>query len=120
MEGVAQNVLEHVAVEAAALRYVLELALAHPTLRTEFDRLAGTEVATRRSPLERAIDVASGREDAELQGFLAFAKDVLWDRAPDATREEIRAQVRVAIAAGSSEDLDPSRAKTKEAPRDVH
>ncbi|AGG89155.1 hypothetical protein [Rhodanobacter denitrificans] len=120
MESVPRAVRDRVAVEAAALHYVLELALAHPTLRAEYDRLAGTALATRRSPLERAIDVASGRDDAELQGFLTFAKDVLWDRAPDATREAIRAQVRAALAGGTGETVGPAPGRVKESPRGAH
>ncbi|KZC30057.1 MULTISPECIES: hypothetical protein [unclassified Rhodanobacter] len=109
MEGVPQNAVDHVTIEAAALRFVLEVALAHPSLRAEYDRLAGTARGTRRSPVDKAIDRATGRDDAELQGFLVFAKDALWDRAPDATRDAIRAQVRAAMAQYAS-GVSPSTA----------
>ncbi len=81
------------AVEAATLHYVLRTALDMPELVAEFDRLAGTNIAGRGSPLDRAIDTASGRADADLQAFLAFAKDAVWDRLDHATLNQIRAQV---------------------------
>lgn len=81
------------AIEAAAMASVLRTALACPELVAQFDRLAGTDVAAQASPLNRAIDVASGRAEADLQRFLAFAKDALWDRLDNATRDAIRVQV---------------------------
>jgi len=80
-------------IEAGAMTAVLRTALARPDLVAEFDRLAGTDVAARAAPLNRAIDVASGRAEADLQRFLAFAKDALWDRLDNATRDAIRVQV---------------------------
>lgn len=82
-----------VAVEAAALHRVLTTALGCPALVAEFDRLAGTHVAAHGSALERAIDDASGPTAADIQRFLAFAKDPIWDRFDDATRDDLRAQV---------------------------
>lgn len=82
-----------VAVEAAALRFVLTTALGWPALVAEFDRLAGTNVAGRGSPMDLAIDAVSGHADADLQRFLTFAKDAVWDRLDHATRADIRAQV---------------------------
>jgi|SRR6185312_237051 len=79
--------------EAAAMASVLRTALACPALVAEFDRLAGTDVAARATPMNRAIDVASGRAEADLQRFLAFAKDAIWDRLDNATLDAIRLQV---------------------------
>lgn len=97
MEGVPEAVAERAAVEAAALHQVLTTALACRELVAGYDRLAGTALAARRTPLEQAIDAATGRDDRDHARFLAFAKDVLWDRAPEATRDAVRAQVRRAL-----------------------
>ena len=83
-----------VAVEAAAIEVTLRVALGNRALLTEYDRLTGTNLCQRGTALDHAIDEATGRTDADLQGFLAFAKDTLWDRADESTREAVRQEVR--------------------------
>lgn len=94
------------AIEAAAIELTLRVALANRTLLAEYDRLAGTNLCQRGSPLENAIDDATGRADGDLRGFLAFAKDALWDRADHATRDALRAQV-AARADGATPEAAP-------------
>lgn len=97
MVGVAPHA-DALAIEAAAMASVLRTALACPELVAEFDRLTGTDVAARAAPWNRAIDVASGRAEADLQRLLAFAKDAIWDRLDTATLDAIRVQLAMGEA----------------------
>lgn len=45
-----------------------------------YDRLRGTNLAQRGSSLELAIDRASGRLEAELEGFIEFCWDYIFLR----------------------------------------
>lgn len=47
----------------------------------EFDRLYGTNVGQRGTPLDLAIDDATGRQTSDAMVFLAFCAD-LWSRLP--------------------------------------
>lgn len=56
----------------------------------EFDRLHGTNVAGRGSPLEYEIDLVSGRIDDDLHKFVVFVHRYVWSRLPPETREPER------------------------------
>lgn len=45
-----------------------------------FDRLHGTNLSRRSSPLDLAIDDAAGRMSAELRTFVEFVRESVWDR----------------------------------------
>jgi hypothetical protein len=55
-----------------------------PELVREFDRLNGTHLGTvaTRSPLDAAIDEATGRDKAALDQFAAFVYEFVWTRLP--------------------------------------
>lgn len=55
-----------------------------PELVREFDRLCGTHLSTltSRSPLDAAIDEATGRDMAALEQFAAFVHEFIWLRLP--------------------------------------
>lgn len=86
-------------VEATVLARVLATALQNRALVAEYDRLHGTNLCGRGTAVERAVDAARGRTEMDLTKFLAFAKDVVWDRLDDATRMAIRTQVAQECAA---------------------
>lgn len=52
---------------------------------TEYRRLTGSTLGAPRSPVDRLVDDATGRGDADEQealAFFAFVRDVIWDRLP--------------------------------------
>jgi hypothetical protein len=59
-------------------------------LLASLDRLRGTNLSRRGSPIELAIDEATGRAEADVAVFLEFVKDVVWDRLPPEVREPDR------------------------------
>lgn len=47
-------------------------------LVAQFDRLTGSNLSLKGSPLDVAIDKASGRTNAELASFIAFVFEFVW------------------------------------------
>ncbi len=82
------------AVDALARSIVLRHALASPEFVAQFDRLRGTNLGQRGASLDVMIDGASGRLESDFNAFVAFVRDVLWDRAPEHLREDLRLHVR--------------------------
>ncbi|WP_440986253.1 hypothetical protein ACQHIH_21370 (plasmid) [Xanthomonas sontii] len=58
-----------------------------PDLVAQFDRLTGSNLSRRGTPIERLVDVASGRVDAELRLFCEFILGVMWQRLPTDVRQ---------------------------------
>lgn len=58
------------------------------SLVADFDRLRGTNVGLRGSPLEVAVDIGSGRLESEMALFLDFVRDCVWDRLPPGVRAD--------------------------------
>lgn len=56
---------------------VLQCA-ANKELVAEFDRLSGTSLGESRSPLDRLIDEATGREEDEIKEFVKFVFLCIW------------------------------------------
>ena len=48
----------------------------------QFDRLYGTNLCGRGTPIEVAVDNVTGRLEAEAAKFVEFFDDVIWSRAP--------------------------------------
>lgn len=65
----------------------IRACLDSPELLEHLDRLRGTNLSRRGSPLELAVDDATGRTGADLAVFLDFVKDCIWDRLPPEIRE---------------------------------
>ena len=65
----------------AAFCEVVLQAFEVPAMRDEFDRLSGSNLSARGAPLDRMIDKATGRQDAEFRAFTEFVHEVLWCRA---------------------------------------
>jgi hypothetical protein len=53
-------------------------AIETPELVAEFDRLAGTNLQKKGSPLDRMIDDATGRNSDELEMFVSFVFGCIW------------------------------------------
>lgn len=49
-------------------------------LLAEFDRLNGTNLSLRGTAFELQIDFASGRFEPEVEQFVTFVKECVWDR----------------------------------------
>lgn len=49
-------------------------------LLAEFDRLKGTNLSLRGTALDLKIDFASGRFEPEIEQFVEFMKECVWDR----------------------------------------
>jgi hypothetical protein len=63
-------------------------ALANDELVANFDRLTGRNLGRRGSPLELAIDEASGRLADDFEAFVGFVLDMVWERLPAEVRAE--------------------------------
>lgn len=61
-------------------------AFAQRELVVEFDRLSGSNLRQRGTPLDLEIDRASGRLDADAERFVAFVRDAVWFRLPPEQR----------------------------------
>lgn len=59
---------------------------AHAEFVAEFDHLMGCNLSLKGLPIELMIDEACGRLDHDLALFVAFVKDVVWDRLPPEIR----------------------------------
>lgn len=68
-------------------REVVLQAYDTPELLAEFDRLTGANLSLKGSVLDIMIDEASGKRAADLERFVAFVRDAVWDRLPPATPE---------------------------------
>jgi hypothetical protein len=53
---------------------------ANRELLAEFDRLTGSNLSLRGTAFELQIDFASGRFEPEMEKFVEFVKDCVWDR----------------------------------------
>lgn len=89
----SDTALAAVRAEAAALHQVLVAAFKNQGLAAEFDRLAGTNLAGPGSAIEQSVDMASGRNNTDLQRFLRLAQNVVRDRMKDATLKAPQLQV---------------------------
>lgn len=65
--------------QPATLEEFLGACCANKELVAEYDRLRGTNLSRRGSPLELAIDDASGRFESDARDFYEWATD-LWLR----------------------------------------
>lgn len=63
-------------------------SLDNDELVAQFDRLTGRNVGRKGSPLDLVIDEATGRQADDLDAFIAFVRDVVWDRLPAEVRVE--------------------------------
>jgi hypothetical protein len=72
--------------DAIAFEGVLRHCLADAALVAAFDRLTCSNLRLAGGPVNIAIDLQSGRTDAELRRFAGFVKDVVWDRLPPTRR----------------------------------
>lgn len=57
---------------------VLQHCAGNKDLVTQFDRLTGSNLSLKGSPIDVAIDKASGRTNAELASFIAFVFEFVW------------------------------------------
>jgi hypothetical protein len=57
-------------------------------LVAQFDRLTGRNVGRKGSLLDLVIDEVTGRRADDLDAFIAFVRDVVWDRLPAEVRAE--------------------------------
>lgn len=82
----------HALLDPAFVR-CLEAAAAGRELLAEFDRLYGTNLALAGSPVAVAVDIASGRIEAEVQGFAEFVFDALYCRVGTEVLQQLRGEV---------------------------
>ena len=55
----------------------LEQCIANPDLLRQYDRLNGTDLSRRGSPIDLMIDDACGKMDADARGFFDFCMEQL-------------------------------------------
>lgn len=68
--------------EVLAFVEVLVSCVENKDLLAEYDRLRGTNLLLRGTPIAVEIDFATGRISEELRDFAHFVKDAVWDRLP--------------------------------------
>ena len=69
----------------------LRESLATPEFLEQFDRLYGSNLATRSSPIEAMSDNAAGKIDDDMRGFVAFIHDAVYLRIPGDAIADLRA-----------------------------
>lgn len=69
-----------IALADPAFMEVLMVVAANAELVREFDRLYGSNLSRRGTPLELEIDDATGRTNADLGAFVAFVYECVWLR----------------------------------------
>jgi len=74
--------------DPAFLRCLHEAA-ATPELVREFDRLSGTNLARRGTPLDLMIDDATGRTDDALGQFVTFVREAIYERLPQKALDDL-------------------------------
>ena len=81
--GESLTPLHFAAVRADGLAFLdcVRHAIATPDLVKEFDRLRGTDLSGRASPIAQMIDQATGKADHDVRLFLEFIWDVIFCRA---------------------------------------
>jgi hypothetical protein len=57
---------------------VVQHAATNKDLLREYDRLSGTNLALRGTPLDIQIDLATGRIEAEIPAFVEFLYEAIW------------------------------------------
>jgi len=57
---------------------VVQVAAANKELVAQYDRLSGTNLSLRGSPIEVQIDLATGRIKSEVPGFVEFVHETIW------------------------------------------
>ncbi len=67
-------------------------ALGTPELVENFDRLTGFNLLRKGSPVELAIDDATGRQEAGVRAFAEFVRDYVYGLLPDDVLDGLRAQ----------------------------
>lgn len=58
--------------------YVVKTCLKNKEFVAEYDRLNGTNLSKKLSPLENAIESATGLREKELLSFIAFVDLAIW------------------------------------------
>ena len=61
----------------------LHACVDEPELLAQFDRLYGTNIRLLGTPIERAIDVATGRQKSDIEQFLRFVWNCIFLRTPE-------------------------------------
>jgi hypothetical protein len=67
-------------------------AIATPELMQQFDRLYGATLVSRKSTIERMIDVATGKQHDDMRAFCEFVHDCIYMRLPDEAIHSLRAK----------------------------
>lgn len=67
----------------------LVVAISTQDFVAQFDRIHGSNLLRRGSPLDLAIDDSTGRYDADAAAFEAFVREYVWDRLPADVREDL-------------------------------
>lgn len=97
-----------------AFKRCLDEAISTPELVQQFDRLYGATLMTRTTPLERAIDRATGKADDDMRAFVKFVHDCFYMRLPDEAIVGLRVQAHsttpLAISAASRRSSCATRA----------
>lgn len=61
-------------------RWMVEEAYANKELVREFDRLWGTNLMAKGSPIELMVDQGTGRLEHDLKLFIEFVREYIYDR----------------------------------------
>jgi hypothetical protein len=65
--------------------------IATPELMQQFDRLYGATLVSRKSTIERMIDVVTGKQHDDIRTFYEFVHNSIYMRLPDEAIHSLRA-----------------------------
>lgn len=74
-----------------AFHRCLKESIETPELIENFDRLYGGTLTTRKSKLDAMVDVATGKQEADMKAFVQFVYDSIYLRLPEEALESLRA-----------------------------
>jgi len=74
----------------AAFLACLQHAIETRELVEQFDRLYGASLVSRASPFDQAVDLATGKTEADMRALVEFVHDCIYLRLPDEAIESLR------------------------------
>jgi hypothetical protein len=73
-----------------AFQACLRGAVETPELVAQFDRLYGARLVTKQSPIDAMIDKATGKQEADMRGFVEFVHNAIYLRLPNEAIHALR------------------------------
>lgn len=79
----------------------LHEAIGNQELVSNFDRLRGATLTTRKSQIEAMVDTATGKQHEDIKSFTEFVHDAIYMRLPSDAIESLRNQTVQSVSHGA-------------------